>query len=292
MTGTSLSCAEPASPAARWALALSCLVAIALAQPAAAACFKVLDATLYAGKPDLKQYGIEHVTLVEPPRWWKAANADASGRHAATAQNAKQLIGNPETVIIDLELPVGRSSPAAEQNIQQYLDVIDAMREGGYERPLSFYGTLPLRDYWRAQKGPGSPAYREWQADNDRVAVIVPKVSALYPSLYTFFPDQAAWVRYAEANVAEARRIGQGRPVYPFLWPQYHDSAHALAYQYLPPDYWMKQLTTMAHIADGLVIWGGWDMQNKRAEDWDDKAPWWQATLAFIKNQRNICKPE
>jgi Hyaluronidase len=278
---------------ARW-VALSVMVLLSVMLPirrSEAACFRILDATLYSGKPDLKQYGIEHATLVEPPRWWKTAKVDASGRHDVSVQNGRKLIENPETVIIDLELPVGRTNPAADDNIKQYLDVIAAIRESGYDRPLSFYATIPVRDYWRAQKGPGAPAYRDWQADNDGVAVIVPKVSALYPSLYTFFDDQGGWVRYAEANISEARRIGQGRPVYPFLWPQYHDSAHALAYQYLPRAYWTLQLSTMARVADGLVIWGGWDMKNGKPEPWDDKAPWWQATLDFVKSQRNICTP-
>jgi len=265
------------------------LGAVMFAQAPEAACFKIMDATLYSGKPDLKQYGIQHVTMVEPQRWWKVANADASGRHAASVQNAKGLAGNQEPVIIDLELPITRSTPGADENIKQYLDVVSAMREAGYDRPLAFYGSLPGREYWRALKGPGTPGYRDWQADNDRGSAIVPKVSALYPSLYTLYEDQAGWVKYAEANVAEAKRIGQGRPVYPFLWPQYHDSAHALAYQYLPPAYWSLQLRTMAQVADGLVLWGGWDFTNGRPQPWDDTAPWWQATLAFIRSQHNVC---
>jgi hypothetical protein len=248
-----------------------------------------VDATLYSGKPDLKQYGIEHATLVEPQRWWNTAKVDAAGRHAVSVKNAKDLTANPESVIIDLELPTARTDPNSGQNIQQYLDVVSAMREGGYDRPLAFYATVPVRDYWRTQKGPGSPPYRDWQADNDRVSVLVPKVSALYPSLYTFYEDQAGWVRYAEANIAESRRLGQGRPVYPFLWPQYHVSAKALAYQYLPPTYWSQQLSTVARLADGFVIWGGWDFANGRAQAWDPAAPWWQATLAFIHSQHNIC---
>jgi hypothetical protein len=45
----------------------------------------------------------------------------------------------------------------------------------------------------------------------------------------------------------------------------------------------------MARVADGLVIWGGWDTPNKRSEPWDDKAEWWQTTLEFMRTQSNIC---
>jgi Hyaluronidase len=279
----------------RWAVMtiLMLLVAVVFAQPSAAACFRIMDATLYTGKPDLSQYGIQRATLVEPQRWWKNAKVDAPGRHEVTVQNARELSNNHglsiiDPLVIDLELPQVGSDPSSDQNIQPFLDVVSGMREGGYDRPLAFYATLPLRDYWRAQKA-GTPAYRAWQAENDRVSKIVPLVSALYPSLYTFYNDQAGWVRYAEANVAEAKRIGKGRPVYPFLWPQYHDSARELAGQYLSRDYWLQELRTMARVADGLVIWGGWDNPNVRTEPWDDSAPWWQATKEFIKSQPNVC---
>ncbi len=266
---------------------------VAVAQPSVAACFRIMDATLYSGKPDLSHYGIQHATLVEPQRWWTYAKVDASGRHDVTVRNAKDLSGNHgpsiiDPLIIDLEIPGVGSDPSSDQNVQPYLDVVSAMREGGYDRPLAFYGTLPIRDYWRSQKA-GTPVYREWQAQNDRISKIVPLVSALFPSLYTFYDNQDGWVRYAEGNVAESKRIGQGRPVYPFLWPQYHDSAGRLAYQYLPRDYWLRELRTMARVADGLVIWGGWDTPNRRAEPWDDSAQWWQATLEFIKSQPNVC---
>ena len=36
----------------------------------AASCFKVMDATLYADKPDMPALGIQPIKLVEPPRWW------------------------------------------------------------------------------------------------------------------------------------------------------------------------------------------------------------------------------
>jgi hypothetical protein len=51
----------------------------------------------------------------------------------------------------------------------------------------------------------------------------------------------------------------------------------------------MQQLQTMARVADGLVLWGGYDMAHGRPQPWDDKAEWWQTTLEFIRSQHNIC---
>jgi hypothetical protein len=125
------------------------------------------------------------------------------------------------------------------------------------------------------------PHFLAWQVDNDRLAQIVDHVDALYPSVYTFYPDRQAWVVYAKAQIAEARRLGKGKPVYAFLWPQYHEANAALAHRPVEPDYWDLQLTTMAHHADGVVIWGGWGENGP--EPWKEEAPWWQVTKRFMQ---------
>jgi hypothetical protein len=255
----------------------------------AAACFRIFDATAYSGKPDLAALGIQHLTLVVPARWWKGAGADDNSLREATKAGTAPILKNSDPVVIDLELPLTSNNPASEGNIAKYVKTIDWMRDAGYSKPLSFYGSLPVRDYWSAVKG--GPPFQQWQRENDRLAPIVAKVEALYPSLYTFYPNQQGWVAYAAGNISEAKRIGRGRPVYPFLWPQYHDSAGALAHHEIPADYWLLQLRTMREHADGLVIWGGWDFDKKAPLQWDDNAPWWQATRKFMAETRNMCPP-
>jgi len=274
------------------ALLILILLARVLTVPADAAssCFKVFDATLYSDKPDLAALGIQHLTLVEPMRWWKGAATTDDALREATKQNTVPLLQTQEPVVIDLELPLAGNSPAAQQNVARYLNTIDWMRAAGYNKPLSFYASLPLRDYWRALQGPGKAPYRAWQEENDKLAPIVAKVDALYPSLYTFYPKQDEWVTYAKANIAEARRIGRGRPVYPFLWPQYHDSAKALAHHEIEPDYWLRQLRTMRENADGLVIWGGYDFDNRKRAPWREDAAWWRATRQFLAETPNLCR--
>ena len=254
-------------------------------------CFKVFDATLYSGKPDLSALGIQHLTLIEPARWWAGLPDDEGALRDATKRQTVPLLDNPDPILIDLELPLTSTakSPNPDKNLARYVNFIDWMREAGYKKPLSYYGSLPVRDYWRAMQGPAKPAYRVWQEENDKLAPIVAKVEALYPSLYTFYPKQEGWVAYARANVAEARRIGGGRPVYPFLWPQYHDSAGAIAHHDLGADYWTVQLRTMKESADGFVIWGGWDFDKRARAPWDENAGWWQATKKFLAETPNIC---
>ena len=255
----------------------------------AAGCFKVMDATLYADKPDTRALGVQTIKLVEPPRWWHGVPNNEKSLKEATIKETGPLVGLRSSVLIDLELPLAGNSPDIAANRQRYRDLIQWMRDGGFSAPLSFYGSLPVRDYWRALTGPGSPGYKAWQAENDALKPIVPLVTALYPSLYTFYPDPQAWVKYAQANITEARRIAGSRPVYPFIWPQYHNSNERLGYQYIDESFWSLQLRTLYANADGLVLWGGWDFADNRQARWDEDAAWWRATKQFLAKTPNLC---
>jgi hypothetical protein len=95
-------------------------------------------------------------------------------------------------------------------------------------------------------------------------------VDALFPSIYTFYTDRQGWVTYAIAQITEAKRKAKGKPVYAFLWPQYHESNLLLGLRPLDSDYWELQLNTVAQHADGVVIWGGWGANGP--ELWNEEA--------------------
>lgn len=247
-----------------------------------AQCFSVIDATLYSDKPDMYALGVRTMHTTNPDQWWKAAPAGMS-RKDAVLMNAP--LGGTAPVVLDMELPL----PA---NRQAYVDLLAWMREGNATAPLAYYTILPVRNYWSAQGGADSDAYKAWAAQNDTMRPLVASVFTLYPSLYTFYDNQAGWTKYALANIAEARRIADGKPVLPFLWPQYHNSAPPkLAFTFIDTAFWQLQLQTVYDSADGLVIWGGWDFANGRSAEWDENAPWWQATKRFIAGIPNLCAP-
>ncbi|MDO9084545.1 MAG: hypothetical protein Q7U56_14825, partial [Humidesulfovibrio sp.] len=99
-------------------------------------------------------------------------------------------------------------------------------------------------------------------------------VDIIFPSLYTFYDDPAGWKKYAIATIQEAKRYG--KPVYPFLWYQYHDSNKLLGGKPIPAAIWRMQLETCLKYADGVVIWGGYK------ELWSEEAAWWQETKTFM----------
>ncbi len=109
---------------------------------------------------------------------------------------------------------------------------------------------------------------------DDELRPLARKVDILFPSLYTYYDDVEGWRTYARITLEEARRFG--KPVYAFLWPEFHDSNEKLKGHYLPVDFWRMEMELCYELADGIVIWGGWQ------QTWDDHAPWWIETKAFL----------
>lgn len=247
--------------------------------------FVVFDGTLYADKPDLAQYGIQPITIIYAGQfgneWFK--NATRLPDKDSVQRVARETAAQSGHVVIDIEhWPLKGDSDQVRNSLSQYITVLRWFKEMAPGLSVGYYGTPPLRDYWRAIN---SPTSKEWQSlsnDNDGLQPLVDVVDALFPSLYTFYADQGAWVRYAYGQIAQARRIANGKPVYVFLWPQYHDSNRTLAGTYVPSNYWRLELETAKQYADGIIIWGGWGDHNRPAK-WDDNAGWWNVTRDFMK---------
>lgn len=240
--------------------------------------FIVFDAMLYKSKPDLKPYNIQPLSILYEYRFWPDGSSDGSQpseQLVRTLANAHR--SSPEPVVIDIERwPLKGDGPTVRETVSRLMSVLSWFRSAGPELRVGLYGTIPVPDYWRAIRDPSSSEYRSWQQDNDRLGEIVPQVDALFPSVYTFYPDRQGWVTYAVAQMREARRKANGKPVYAFLMPRYHESNKLLGTHPLDPDYWDLELRTVYEHADGVVIWGGW------GESWDENAPWWQVTKRFL----------
>lgn len=253
--------------------------------------FIVFDATLYKNKPSFNGSPIRPIKLLYESRLFIRNQPHASLPAQDTVRSvAKELRGGPDWVIIDIERwPLKGDPQTVKENVGKLLAILSRIKDETPDIQVGAYGTVPLPDYWRAIRGPGSKEYLAWQQDNDRLDEMAAQLNALYPTLYTYYPDRQGWVRYAVAQLTEAKRKANGKPVYAFLWPQYHDSNKKLRLQPLEPEYWELQLNTVRQHADGLVIWGGWG--EKGPESWNEEAPWWQVTKRFLK-QMDSSQPD
>lgn len=248
--------------------------------------FRLFDAMLFSGGPDFSKYGFDRLRVVDDHELYKpGANEDEPPVMAEIQKIVAGGTGPGGIIVVDIEnWPMTGAAPAVAASRRKYIETLDRFHKVAPKMKVGLYSVLPERDYWRAIGAMGNAAHAEWVGDNAAAAPISSHVDALFPSLYTFYPMKAEWVEYARANLREARRLAKGKPVYCFLWPQYHDSS-ALGFQLLPADYWRIELDTCRKFADGIVIWGGYNMAggNFHPLPWDDNAPWWQTTLDFMK---------
>jgi hypothetical protein len=245
--------------------------------------FVVFDGTLYKDKPSLDAYHVRPITVLYESRLFVANQSPAAMPPETIVRSvAYELHDSPEPVVLDIERwPVKGDGLAVQSTVSKFLSVLLWVKDEAPGVPFGIYGTVPIPDYWRAIRDPTSAEFQSWQQDNDRLEGISDRVDALFPSIYTFYPDRQGWVTYAIAQIAEAKRKAKGKPVYAFLWPQYHESNRLLGLRPLDPDYWELQLNTVYQHADGVVIWGGWGANGP--DSWNEEAPWWQVTKRFMR---------
>jgi hypothetical protein len=241
--------------------------------------FVVFDGTLYQAKPDLGQFGVKPITVLYQASMWPGGSGDPQSVPDADVVRALALKASQSTgiAVVDIEQWQVTGDPATvAQSLDKYQQTLQMFQQAAPSLQVGYYSVAPIRDYWSPIDGPQSPNYLAWQQENDTVAPIAKQANALFPSAYTFYTDQAGWQTYAIAQIAEARRIGPGKPVYVFLWPQYDNGKGAQGGDYLADDYWKMELETARKYADGVVIWGGWN------QTWDSNASWWLDTQQFM----------
>ncbi|WHZ30318.1 MAG: hypothetical protein OJF51_005121 [Nitrospira sp.] len=245
----------------------------------AASQFVVFDARWHKDKPDLSQYGLRPITLLGGQLWDNGPHKDYMPNKNRIPALAEQAMANGGVAVLDIEHWTMKGDPnVVSESLSKCSAILEWFRKEHPGLQIGYYGFPPLRDYWRAIKGPGSKEYLEWQVENDALRGLASEVDILFPSLYTFYPSREKWVTYATAQISEARRYGGGKPVYVFLWPEYHEANRDLAGKGLEPEFWKLQLATARANADGIVIWGG------GGKPWNEDAPWWIVTKEFMKN--------
>ena len=108
---------------------------------------------------------------------------------------------------------------------------------------------------------------------------LVPLEDAFFPSLYTFNDSRSQWSERLQHDLWVAREIAPGMPVYPYIWPQYHQGTPR-ALEYLAARYWLFQLRAIRAYATGAVI---------RSSNGSNGSDQWVAATATFMNSLGRC---
>jgi hypothetical protein len=237
----------------------------------------IFDALIYKAKPDLSQYGLKKIFVIYDSALWNTGERQRDTLNIPKIISIAKTIPPNSLVCIDIEdWPLKGSTDVVTRSIIKYKTVARLFKENCPTAKIGFYGILPLNDYWPSVKGKGSKEYDAWVRQNIILTEIAETVDIIFPSLYTFYPDQKGWETYAKEHLKEARKYG--KPVYAFIWPEYHDSNRIYKGQSIPADFWRFEHELINKYADGIVIWGGWQKY------WDENAAWWNETKKFIRD--------
>jgi hypothetical protein len=232
--------------------------------------FLVFDGLLYKGKPDLASFGMTQIVGINPVG---QTTDRVDDEHVRTRM---QVLHDYDGVLyLDYESwPLFRMpEPTFAANIENLKAVVKIAHDVAPAAKIGYYDIVPCRDYWSLVKN-DQATIKQWQDCNVRVEDLAQYVDVVMPSLYTFYNDPHGWDIYAAALLDAARRYH--KPVYAFLWPEFHVSNSLLKGQNIPASFWRHELEFCRSRADGIVIWGGWQVE------WDEQAPWWLETKAFL----------
>lgn len=247
--------------------------------------FRIFDATAYVGRPDWRRLGIEPIHVIDRGVWPDGAGRFGPPDPARVQRYVDSLPRDNAPIVMDFEqYDLTGTDAAARTALVELRALALAFRAAAGSRQIGFYGNIPISSFAPgAASGRGTAPYIAWQRQNDRLRSLQDPVHMLFPSAYTNNPSHEAWVAYATSQICEARRLSR-KPVYLFIWPEYHDGS-PLSGQYLSADFWRLQLETAYRLADGVVIWGGYNLAADHPRPWNPQATWYAPTLAFIRER-------
>jgi hypothetical protein len=239
--------------------------------------FVVFDSLLYRGKPDLRELGMIPMIQVNAPNLGDQSIDQVD--EALIIASLKHLDNYHGIYFLDYEQWTIYQAPPSliATNIKKLIGAAEIARRALPAARFGYFGLLPCFDYWNLVKN-DTGAIREWQRCNANLDPLAERVDVILPSLYTFYNDPHGWDVFAEAQLRAAHRYN--KPVYAFLWPEFHVSNRFLKGRNLPATFWRHELEFCRTRADGVVIWGGWQKQ------WDDQAAWWLETKSFLYSLR------
>ena len=230
--------------------------------------FIVYDNMFYRGKPNTTAAGLVASNILYENNIWP--NKQDYGRlpnRGVFAALVRSHMRNPGPLVIDIEnMPLKGPADVVRHNAETLATLADWAHEAAPGKFIGFYGTntlskVPLENLSCARE-------------------LARHVDAFFPPVYTFDDDRNAYERRAHDSFEEARSLDPKKPIYFYLWPQYHDGTPK-QFQFIDVSYWEFQLETALRFSNGIVLW------SPSRYDWTDSTGWWAATREFLHATRS-----
>ncbi len=253
------------------AVLLFALTGVSLSETAVAqgrTAFMVYDNMFYRGKPNTTAAGfIESNILYENKIWLNDQDYGRLPNRAAFAALVRLHAAKPGPLVIDIEkMPLKGPADVVRHNAETLATLADWAHEAAPGKVVGFYGTNTL-----SKVPPENLSYARELAHH---------VDAFFPPVYTFDDDRPAYEKRAQEAFAEARALDPKKPIYFYLWPQYHDGTPK-QFQFVDASYWEFQLETALRFSNGIVLW------SPSRYDWNDSTGWFAATRVFLHATRS-----
>lgn len=249
-------------------LALAILFFSGLAVAQARTPFMVYDNMFYRGKPNTTAAGLVVSNIIYENKIWP------DEKDYGRLPNRTTFVGlvrahmeNPGPLVLDIEkMPLKGSAEVVRHNAETLATLADWAHEAAHGKVIGFYGTNTL------SKVP--------QENLSYARELARHVDAFFPPVYTFDDDRNAYEKRAKDCFEEARSLDPKKPIYFYLWPQYHDGTPK-QFQFIDMSYWEFQLETALRFSNGIVLW------SPSRYDWSDSTGWWAATREFLHATRS-----
>ncbi|WP_286883733.1 MULTISPECIES: hypothetical protein [Sphingobacterium] len=240
--------------------------------------FVIYDGMMYK-KPDLSNYGLRKINVI-----YEDSLLDRGViNYKKLDREINRVKSNNAPICLDIESWDLRGKNY-KQTGQKYIEVLNYFKKRLPGRKIGYFGMLPYRDlYLYNYKSVGNNIKKnnyldQWQTMNSNLRFITKYQNLAFPSFYTRNKNMDLWTWAASQQIKKLKEIDPNVPVYGFVWPQYWNK------EFMSAEDWAYQLETLYKICDGIVIWSPpFNIDNRKAIQWDSQREWWKETLKFIK---------
>lgn len=248
--------------------------------PAEKSAFTLYDGTFFLTDPDLSPWGLSEIGVAVYNDISVTGDSTSGDPSEAKVRALARRSKPGDMLVLDVEhLPIDIrfvSREVAAANLDILGRIVDWCHDEAPWLKVGYYYLFPLANTHVTQ----SPAYiAAYQEAIDFVRPLIQKIDVLFPQFYTYTTDPEIWLAKARGEIAAMRPWG--KPILGYM--MYHYADHTpMEGTDVSPDYWRYQLDAMRELADGAVLFGGYQ------KVFDPGTPIWQATDRFTHEEVRI----